>query len=377
MLELTPRDILLGKHAANKEEAIVNIANDLIKRELVVEGYERGMLEREQQHSTFLGNGIAIPHGTTDTRDLVKQTGVQIHHFAQGVDWGDGQLVYLAIGIAAKSDEHLSILKQLTRVLSNDGVESALKKAKTEQDILDVLQGKNNEEANSPDFYFDESTIVLNFPAIDLLSLVVTGASKLRLAQKATKTTVCALIEKEPTYLGQGLWMISTDKDVKGSALSFISVQTPFLQDDKEVKGVLVLAAANSNYGPILSNLSQLIFKKKISDLFALTSAQDMIQMLTQIHQSGMTQIFKIKNAHGLHARPGAMLVNAIKPFEAKVWVSNVSTSSKQVNAKSLMKVIGLGVKQGHELEFVAQGVDAAQALQAVGQAIENGLGEG
>lgn len=54
----------------------------------VAEGYVNGMLAREQQTSTFLGNGIAIPHGTTDTRDQVLKTGVQVFQFPEGVTWG-------------------------------------------------------------------------------------------------------------------------------------------------------------------------------------------------------------------------------------------------------------------------------------------------
>ncbi len=58
----------------------------------MAEGYVNGMLAREQQTSTFLGNGIAIPHGTTDTRDQVLKTGVQVFQFPEGVT-GDGRSV--------------------------------------------------------------------------------------------------------------------------------------------------------------------------------------------------------------------------------------------------------------------------------------------
>lgn len=57
----------------------------------MADGYVNGMLAREQQTSTFLGNGIAIPHGTTDTRDQVLKTGVQVYQFPQGVLWGEGR----------------------------------------------------------------------------------------------------------------------------------------------------------------------------------------------------------------------------------------------------------------------------------------------
>ncbi len=96
---------------------------------LVAEGYLAGLQAREAQGSTFLGQGIAIPHGTPQTRDLVHVTGVRLLQFPEGVDWGDGQIVYLAIGIAAKSDEHLLLLQLLTRALGETDLGQALRSA--------------------------------------------------------------------------------------------------------------------------------------------------------------------------------------------------------------------------------------------------------
>lgn len=77
MFQLSVQDIHPGEQAGNKEEAIRQIAAALAQAGNVAGGYVDGMLAREQQTSTFLGNGIAIPHGTTDTRDQVLKTGVR------------------------------------------------------------------------------------------------------------------------------------------------------------------------------------------------------------------------------------------------------------------------------------------------------------
>ncbi|STP72404.1 multiphosphoryl transfer protein [includes: phosphocarrier protein Hpr; fructose-specific PTS system EIIA component] [Escherichia coli] len=120
------RTSIRAKRPGDKEEAIRQVAAALVQAGNVAEGYVNGMLAREQQTSTFLGNGIAIPHGTTDTRDQVLKTGVQVFQFPEGVTWGDGQVAYVAIGIAASSDEHLGLLRQLTHVLSDDSVAEQL-----------------------------------------------------------------------------------------------------------------------------------------------------------------------------------------------------------------------------------------------------------
>ena len=103
MFQLSPQDIHLGAAAADKQEAIRQVAAALTDAGCVSAGYVDGMLQRELQTSTYLGNGIAIPHGTTDTRDLVLKTGVQVFQFPQGIAWGEGQTAYVAIGIAARS----------------------------------------------------------------------------------------------------------------------------------------------------------------------------------------------------------------------------------------------------------------------------------
>ena len=120
MLELSESNIHLNATATNKLQAIEMAASALEQAGNVEQGYLQGMLGREQQTSTFLGNGIAIPHGTLETRSMVKKTGVQVFQFPQGIEWGEGNIAYVVIGIAARSDEHLALLRQLTHVLGDE-----------------------------------------------------------------------------------------------------------------------------------------------------------------------------------------------------------------------------------------------------------------
>lgn len=86
--------------------------------------------------------------------------------------------------------------------------------------------------------------------------------------------------------------------------------------------------------------------------------------------------LFTIRNEHGLHARPTALLINEAKKFNANITVENISRNTAPVNAKSLIKIVGLGATQGHRLRFVAEGDDAMAAIKAIGQSIAAGLGE-
>ncbi|EGR0082248.1 fused PTS fructose transporter subunit IIA/HPr protein [Vibrio vulnificus] len=380
MLKLTSSDITLQQSADNKLDAIKSIAAALTAKGLVEQGYVEGMLNREAQNSTFLGNGIAIPHGTTDTRDLVQNTGVAVHHFPHGVDWGDGNKVYLAIGIAAKSDEHLGILKQLTKVLSADGVETRLQQATTEQEIIALLNGEVQLEAD-----FDAASIQLLFPASDMIQMSAVAGGLIKNSGNAGSQFVAELVTKNPTHLGKGLWLVGSDASVTRTAVSFVTTANDCEYQGTPVKGLLAFGACNNAHQAILTNLTQLVYQGKQETLLS-ANAEQVIAMLTgesvantsqEPATSDNTAVFKIKNAHALHARPGAMLVAEAKKFESTIKVANLDGDRSVVNAKSLMKVIALGVKHGHQLQFTAEGPDASQALEAIGAAIASGLGEG
>ncbi|OEE78514.1 fused PTS fructose transporter subunit IIA/HPr protein [Vibrio genomosp. F6] len=383
MLKLTSQDITLLQSAPDKLTAIDAIAADLTSKGFVAEGYIDGMINREKQNSTFLGNGIAIPHGTTDTRDLVKQTGITVHHFPQGVQWGDNNTVYVAIGIAAKSDEHLEILKQLTKVLSDEGIEECLRLAKTKDEIIAILNGQAQLNVD-----FDASLIQRLFPASDMIQMSAVAGGLLSNTGCAESEFVAELVTKKPTHLGKGLWLVSSDKAVKRTGISFVTTANDCNYQGEPVKGLIAIAACNHAHKNALNTIGQLVFSQQQETLLN----ADTPQLLTIFNSnevdisaegepsslpSDNTGIFKIKNVHGLHARPGAMLVAEAKRFESTIKVANLNGDSKPVNAKSLMKVIAMGVRHGHELQFTAEGADAPQAIEAIGQAISAGLGEG
>jgi len=371
MLILTTQDIHLEQKATDKSSAIAAIAADLTHSGFVEDKYVQGMLEREAQASTFLGNGIAIPHGTPGTRQYVKKTAVCVHHFPQGVDWGNGNTVYVAIGIAAQSDEHLEILKQLTHALSNDDVEQQIKSVTQAQDLVDILSGKNIPK----DLIFDEKSFLLDFPATDLTQLLAVAAGMLKNRQIAQGEFVAEIINQPPRYLGSGVWLAVSNKALTQSGISIVRAKDKGMYQDNPVKLVIVIAAFDRTYWNVIDGLTVLIYQKNLPKLIN-ANAMQMITLLTKEEKTGEKAIFTITNAHGLHARPGATLVSVVKKFSADIWVSNLEGTGQYVKAKSLMKVIGLGVKKGNRLCFLAKGKDAKEALEAIGQAIADRLGE-
>src|SRR5262245_54757728 len=120
MTILSKERISLQASAVDKADAIRKAGELLVKSGCVLPEYVDGMLTREQSMSTSLGNGVAIPHGVYENRDHILKTGISVLQLTDGVDWDDGEKVYMVIGIAASSDEHVGVLSNLADVIDNE-----------------------------------------------------------------------------------------------------------------------------------------------------------------------------------------------------------------------------------------------------------------
>lgn len=375
MLELSESNIHLNANAADKQQAIEMAASALVQTDNVENGYLQGMLARELQTSTFLGNGIAIPHGTLDTRSMVKKTGVQVFQFPQGIEWGEGNIAYVVIGIAARSDEHLSLLRQLTHVLSDEDTAAKLAKITDVAEFRAILMGETIEPFEIP-----AANISVDVDTQSLLTLVAINAGQLQVQSAVENRFISEVINNAALPLGKGLWVTDSVVGNVKNALAFSRAKTIFSHNGKAVKGVITVSTINDQINPTLASLldddvqTTLLNGNSTEILTALLGASSDVE--TQSVEGAVVGTFTIRNEHGLHARPSANLVNEVKKFTSKITVQNLTRESEVVSAKSLMKIVALGVTQGHRLRFVAEGEDAKQAIEALGKVIADGLGE-
>ena len=367
MLNLSAKNIRLNGSAANKEEAIKQVAAGLVANNHVAEGYADGMFAREQQTSTFLGNGIAIPHGTVDTRHLVQETGVQIIQFPQGVQWGDGNTAYVVIGIAAKSDEHLTLLRQLTTVLSDEDAAAELAKTQDIQTFADILSGKKSLPTLSP------QTLSLNVETNSLLTLAAINAGKLQEQGYVASSYISDTIAAEPLALAENFYIIDSAKGNLSNGIALARASNG--------KTLISVAAVDNSLESTIAlllkpELRQQLTQANAEQIIAIFNGQS-VEVATPAQASGQViGTFTVRNENGLHARPSAVLVQTLKPFTAKINVENLDRGTTPANAKSTMKVVALGASKGARLRFVAEGEDAQQAIEALAKAFESGLGE-
>ncbi|MBH3427989.1 phosphoenolpyruvate--protein phosphotransferase [Pseudomonas alkylphenolica] len=371
MLELTVEQISMGQSAVDKSAALQLLAEHLVRDGLVAEGYLAGLQAREAQGSTFLGQGIAIPHGTPDTRELVYTTGVRLLQFPDGVDWGDGQRVYLAIGIAARSDEHLRLLQLLTRALGETDLAEALRRASSAEALLKLLQGAPQELA------LDAQMIGLGVPAEDFDELVWRAARLLHRADCVGAGFAGVLQQVEPLPLGEGLWWLHSEQAVRRPGLAFVTAQQPLRYRDQPLHGVFCLASLGAAHQALLERLCTLLIEGRGQELCRATSSRAVLEVLGgELPSDWPSARIGLANAHGLHARPAQALAQLAKAFDGDIRVRLVDSGQPAVSAKSLSKLLSLGARRGQVLEIIAEPSVAADALPALLAAIEAGLGE-
>ena len=135
---LSESAIRLAEHAADRQEAIVRCGQILVDVGAVEPAYVEAMLEREQSISTYVGEGVAIPHATLAGKAAVKRDALAVLRFPAGVDWG-GETVIVCVAIAAVGDGHVEILSELAQILLDPEQARDLREAEHAEDVLRLL----------------------------------------------------------------------------------------------------------------------------------------------------------------------------------------------------------------------------------------------
>ncbi|MBA1392490.1 PTS mannitol transporter subunit IIA [Lactobacillus sp. XV13L] len=143
-MELHKEMIKLKQHFASKEDAIKAAGQLLVDNGCVDPSYIDSMLARNKDLSTYIGNFIAIPHGTDEGKKYIKKTGISLIQIPEGVEFGenkdDHKLVTIVFGIAGVNNEHLDLLSQIALFCTKIENVAKLADAQSEQEVIDFLK---------------------------------------------------------------------------------------------------------------------------------------------------------------------------------------------------------------------------------------------
>lgn len=133
-------NVLTGCEPDTKENVIRKVGQMLVDSGYVNQSYVDGMVEREKTFSTFMGNGLALPHGVEAVKAEVLSSGIAVMTFPDGIDW-DKEEVQVVIGIAGVGDEHLDILAAIAEKMLDDDTAQRLKSCDADT-LYQILSGK-------------------------------------------------------------------------------------------------------------------------------------------------------------------------------------------------------------------------------------------
>lgn len=137
--------IRLGLSAEDKADALRQCGEVLVEIGAATQEYAAALHEREESVSTYIGEGVAIPHGTNESRAHISRAALAVLQFPAGVDWG-GETVTMCVAIASKTEEHVDILSSLAQVLMDPGNARRLREATTKEEVLALLSPQTTEE---------------------------------------------------------------------------------------------------------------------------------------------------------------------------------------------------------------------------------------
>ncbi len=141
---LTQSQVRIHAGSATRDQAMREAADILEAAGAVTDAYYDAMQQREQTVSTYMGNELAIPHGTNETKDAILESSLSVVRYDGGVDW-DGEPVTFVIGIAGRGDEHLEILSQIAILFSEEDDVARLKSVGTPEELYQELAAVNEQ----------------------------------------------------------------------------------------------------------------------------------------------------------------------------------------------------------------------------------------
>ena len=132
--------VFINGDFGSKGEIVEFLGNQLISAGAVHPDYVMAMHKRELDIGTYITEGVAIPHGTEESRSLVKRAAIVVVKIPQGIEWINGQKVYLAFGIAGNNEDHVALLGSLATILMDAGRKEKLMAAQSAEELFAYLE---------------------------------------------------------------------------------------------------------------------------------------------------------------------------------------------------------------------------------------------
>lgn len=301
-LTVTPGQIALNVQAATKEEVLEIVSQNLLSLGFVNGEYLQPLIKREETVSTYLINGVAIPHGINEAKDMVVRTGVYIVQVPKGIAWNDkGDIARFIVGIAAKGKDHLDLLQRLTTVVMDQNLSETLATTSDKNVILTALNGDDYEPAVAKeDFTVQETAEV-----VDIQGMHARPASLI--AEEATK------------FAGTEIRIRNGEKSASAKSMASILAMGASHGDK------LIISAEGPGAEKAVATLAEMINKGLDSDGQEDNSNYNPLAVL-----SALTDVKSRRTLEGSAASPGITMAPAFRLQAGKIRFDEHSKTPKE-----------------------------------------------
>jgi mannitol PTS system EIIA component len=141
---LAPSHVKVPGSATSKDDAIREAGQILVDAGAVTPAYVDAMFEREKSVSTYMGNYLAIPHGTNESKDTITRSALSVVRYDQPIDW-DGNEVRFSVGVAGVEGGHLEILNKIAIVFSDMDEVEKLVAVDSAEEVYELLHAVNED----------------------------------------------------------------------------------------------------------------------------------------------------------------------------------------------------------------------------------------
>ncbi len=290
-LTISSQQIILQAQVTTKEETLALIAREMSSLGLVSGDYLGPLTTREENVSTYLINGVAIPHGTNEAKDQVVKTGVSIVQVPQGITWNaKGDVARLIVGIAAKGTAHLNMLQRLTEVVMDAELAEQLATTTDKADILRALNATQQAETEQLEDY------------------ALTAEATVADTQGMHARPASLLAEKAATFSGTNIRIRNDKKTANAKSMAALLTMGASLGD------VLTISAEGPDAGQAVEILVEMINQGLDSEDAQQNATYKPLTVLSELPVIGCRAALK-----GSAASPGITMAPAFRLHAGKM----------------------------------------------------------
>lgn len=346
-LSVSPDQILLDSKVTTKIDVLKLIAENMSTLGLVSGNYLDALTAREEKVSTYLINGVSIPHGVNEAKEQVIRTGVFIVQVPGGVVWNDkGDIARLIVGIAAKGQDHLSLLQRLTGVVMDQTLADQLATTSNKNDILNAL----NAESQNTSEKQEDFSITAEATVVDTQGMHARPAS--------------LISEQAAKYIGTDIRVRNDEKTATAKSMAALLSMGASLGD------VLVISAEGPEAEAAVKTLADMINKGLDNDEEETSASYHPLTVL-----SALPDVSCREKISGSAASPGITMAPAFRLKAGKIKFIELAEDPK-AEAKLFSTALSNAAQQLDELKanLQSRAPNEAAILHAQKQLLQDEL---